>query len=158
MVPFGHSKGEENGALSERMNAGESKPSRRASRPPHRLHSSPDDAIVVVVHCVYILRCADGSLYVGSTDDVELRLRRHDEGCGAVFTAQRRPVTLAYAESHPTLLSARRREAQIKRWTTAKKEALDRGRSRETPRPRATASLNAETRPTTSLRDGISSR
>jgi predicted GIY-YIG superfamily endonuclease len=88
------------------------------------LHSSPDDAIVVVMHCVYILRCADGSLYVGSTDDVELRLRRHTEGRGAAFIAQRRPVTLAYSESHPTLLAARRREAQVKRWTPAKKAAL----------------------------------
>ena len=121
MVPFGHWKGEENGALSERMNAGESKGTRSASL---RLHSSPDDGIVVTVHDVYILRCSDGSLYVGSTDDVELRLRRHNEGRGAAFTARRRPVTLAYSESHPTCIGARRREAQIKRWTTAKKEAL----------------------------------
>ncbi len=73
---------------------------------------------------VYILRCDDGSLYVGSTDDLELRLHRHNEGRGAQFTAQRRPITLAYSESHPTRLDARRREAQVKRWTTAKKEAL----------------------------------
>ena len=97
---------EENGALSERVNAGESKGAKTA-----------------VFH-VYILRCSDGSLYVGSTDDVELRLRRHNEGRGATFTSQRSPVTLAYSESHPTLPAARRREAQIKGWTPAKKEAL----------------------------------
>lgn len=76
------------------------------------------------MHCVYILRCADSSLYVGSIDDLERRMRRHHEGRGATFTAQRLPVRLAYSESHPTRLTARRREAQIKHWTTAKKEAL----------------------------------
>ena len=76
------------------------------------------------MHRVYVLRCADGSLYVGSTDNLELRLRRHNEGRGATFTAQRRPVVLAYSESHSTRIDARRREAQIKGWTPAKKEAL----------------------------------
>jgi predicted GIY-YIG superfamily endonuclease len=88
------------------------------------LRSSSDDGIVVVVSWLYLLRCADGSLYVGSTDDLELRLRRHNEGRGSAFTAQRRPVTLAYSESYATRSDARRREAQLKRWTTAKKEAL----------------------------------
>lgn len=121
MVPWGHRAGEANGALSE----GAWRPSRKAPcLPPIRLHSSPDDAIVVVMHFVYILRCSDRSLYVGSTDDLELRLRRHDEGRGATFTARRRPVALAYSESHRTRLDARRREAQIKHWTAAKKEAL----------------------------------
>lgn len=114
MVPFGHFAGEENGALSERL----IQASRRAS--PHHLHSFPDDAIVVVMHCVYILRCADGSLYVGSTDDLETRMGRHSEGRGATFTAKRLPVSLVYSESLPSRLAARRREAQFKGWTTAK--------------------------------------
>jgi putative endonuclease len=76
------------------------------------------------MHCVYILRCADGSLYIGSTDDLDTRLRRHNEGRGSTFTAKRLPVTLVHSESLASRPAARRREAQIKGWTTAKKEAL----------------------------------
>jgi predicted GIY-YIG superfamily endonuclease len=50
------------------------------------------------MHCAYILRCADGSLYIGSTDDLEGRLRRHDEGRGATSTARRLPVPLVFSE------------------------------------------------------------
>ena len=76
---------------------------------------------------VYILRCSDGSLYVGSTDNLSSRLRRHIEGRGARHTATRRPVRLTYAEPHPDRSSALRREKQIKRWTATKKAALCRG-------------------------------
>ena len=77
--------------------------------------------------CVYIVRCADGSLYVGSTDDVDTRIANHNEGRGGQYTLTRRPVTLVFAETHDTAQGARRRERQLKRWTTAKKEALIRG-------------------------------
>jgi putative endonuclease len=121
MVPCGHRATQANGVLSERTDASESKdPFPLTST----LHIPLDDGIVVTVHEVYILRCADGSLYVGSTDDLARRLRRHNEGRAATFTAERRPVTLAYSEQHPSRVTARRREAQLKRWTTAKKEAL----------------------------------
>ena len=73
---------------------------------------------------IYILRCADGVLYIGLTDDLDERMRRHHEGRGGRFTLTRRPVTLVYSEAWPTLLSARTREQQLKRWTRAKKEAL----------------------------------
>lgn len=76
------------------------------------------------MHFVYVLRCADDSLYVGETDDVENRVARHQEGRGCAFTAARRPIELVYMEQLGNHLAARRREHQLKRWTRAKKEAL----------------------------------
>ncbi len=73
---------------------------------------------------VYILECADGSLYVGSTDDLVLRLARHNSGKGASWTAQRGPVTLVYSEPHSTRATAEARERQLKRWSHTKKAAL----------------------------------
>jgi predicted GIY-YIG superfamily endonuclease len=76
---------------------------------------------------VYILRCADDSLYVGHTLNVEDRLNVHNDGRGALWTACRRPVVLAYQEQLPSELKAVARERQIKRWTHAKKLALING-------------------------------
>jgi predicted GIY-YIG superfamily endonuclease len=76
---------------------------------------------------VYILRCADGSLYVGHTSNVEDRLKVHNDGRGALWTACRRPVTLAYQERHVSEENSIARERQIKRWTHAKKLALING-------------------------------
>jgi predicted GIY-YIG superfamily endonuclease len=73
---------------------------------------------------VYILRCSDGSFYVGHTADVHERLSYHSEGRGPVYTAVRRPVQLVFAEEHESLESALKRERQLKRWTRAKKDAL----------------------------------
>ena len=73
---------------------------------------------------VYILRCNDGSYYVGVTNDLEARLALHNSGQGPKFTALRRPVELVYAEPCDTLAAARRREIQVKKWTRVKKEAL----------------------------------
>lgn len=75
----------------------------------------------------YILRCSDGSYYVGSTEDLGARLAKHQDGSASAYTAARRPVTLAYAEEHNTLDRTRARERQIKGWTRAKKEALIEG-------------------------------
>lgn len=86
-----------------------------------------DDAIVVVMFCVYILRCADGSFYVGSTGNLPLRLEQHEDGRAATWTAVRRPVQLVWAERHPSRLDAVRRERQLKGWTRAKKQALVNG-------------------------------
>jgi hypothetical protein len=61
----------------------------------------PDKSINVQPHqkyFVYILKCADGSFYAGSATDIEDRLKRHNSGNGAVFTAMRRPVKLVYWE------------------------------------------------------------
>ena len=97
-------------ALSEHRNPGESKGQTPAPG------TSP---------CfVYILKCADGSYYVGSTSDLAERERSHNEGFGAEYTAARRPVRLAYSEARESWPAARKREAQIKRWTRAKKDAL----------------------------------
>jgi putative endonuclease len=76
---------------------------------------------------VYILRCADESLYVGWTDDVDARVAAHNEGRGGRYTRRRRPVALAFVESHPTSESARDRERQLKGWSAAKKESLING-------------------------------
>ena len=73
---------------------------------------------------VYILRCADGSLYIGETNDLERRLTKHSDGSASAFTAARRPVQLAYSEIHQDRESALKREKQLKGWVRAKKEAL----------------------------------
>ena len=77
---------------------------------------------------IYILRCADGSYYVGSTTDVERRVALHRDGRASDHTATRRPVDLVYSEECVTLKTALKREKQIKRWTTEKKAALIAGR------------------------------
>ena len=73
---------------------------------------------------VYMLRCGDGSLYTGSTTDVERRLREHQGGTGARYTRSRPPVTLAYAEEAPDRSAAQRREAAIKKLPRAQKLKL----------------------------------
>ena len=78
---------------------------------------------------VYIVRCADQSLYVGSTDNVDARIAMLNEGRGGRYTKQRRPVTLVLVEAHDTADAARQRERQLKGWTAAKKEALVQGDS-----------------------------
>jgi len=76
------------------------------------------------MYSVYIARCSDGSLYVGHTENLELREREHNEGRGARYTAMRRPVSLVYTEMFESLEATVRRERQLKRWSRAKKEAL----------------------------------
>jgi putative endonuclease len=73
----------------------------------------------------YILECADKTLYVGSTNDLEKRLHQHNHAkAGAHYTKIRRPVILKYKEQFRTLAKARTREAEIKRWKRAEKLAL----------------------------------
>ena len=76
------------------------------------------------MYFVYILRCCDGSYYVGITDDPQARVALHNAGRGPRYTALRQPVELACAEPFEDMQQARRRELQIKKWTRAKKEAL----------------------------------
>jgi putative endonuclease len=73
---------------------------------------------------VYVLCCADGSYYTGSTTDLEQRLKAHSDGRAAPYTARRLPMRLVYSEKHESIESARKRELQIKRWSRKKKEAL----------------------------------
>jgi putative endonuclease len=76
------------------------------------------------MYWVYVLRCCDRSLYIGHTEGLEQRLKAHNDGRGAAFTAARRPVRIVYAEEHASVLTAIQRERQIKRWNRVKKEAL----------------------------------
>lgn len=74
---------------------------------------------------VYILECADNTLYIGSTNNLEKRLREHNElKSGAHYTKIRRPVVLRYKEELPTLSDVRKREIEIKKWPRQKKLAL----------------------------------
>ena len=76
-------------------------------------------------HFTYILECADKSFYVGCTNNMEKRLREHnDSKWGAHYTKIRRPVVLKYFEKFNTLIEARRREAEIKSWRREKKISL----------------------------------
>lgn len=73
---------------------------------------------------VYMLRCGDGSLYTGSTTDVDRRLREHQSGTGARYTRSRPPVTLAYVEEAPDRSAAQRREAAVKKLSRDQKWSL----------------------------------
>ncbi len=77
-----------------------------------------------MVHYVYILRCADGTLYTGVTKDLAKRVARHNRGQGARYTRGRLPVTLVYHEKKTTLKSAMRQEARIRRLPRSAKLSL----------------------------------
>ena len=72
----------------------------------------------------YMLRCADGSYYVGHTDDVERRMTQHEIGAGSAYTATRLPIKLVWFEEFPTREEAKAAELQVKNWSRRKKEAL----------------------------------
>ena len=72
----------------------------------------------------YILRCGDGSLYTGWTNDLEKRIRTHNEGRGGKYTRSRLPVELVYHEEFETKEEAMRREWEIKQLMRAEKEKL----------------------------------
>ncbi|WP_306232591.1 GIY-YIG nuclease family protein [Agrococcus beijingensis] len=76
---------------------------------------------------VYLLRCADGSTYAGSTWDMERRLDQHQRGEGAAYTRRRRPVELVFAHYDDSIAAVFALEKQIQGWSRAKREALIRG-------------------------------
>ncbi|HEY7831304.1 MAG TPA: GIY-YIG nuclease family protein [Solirubrobacteraceae bacterium] len=78
---------------------------------------------------VYMLRCADGSLYTGWTIDMERRLARHQAGTASRYTASRLPVRLAWSREMPDRSAARREEARIKQLGRAEKLILIAGGS-----------------------------
>lgn len=91
----------------------------------------------------YMLRCADGSLYVGSTRNLEHRPWQHQNGLGGAYTSARPPVTLAWAQEFATVVEAWGVERKLHGWSRAKRQAVidgrfdvlpDLSRSR-TPRP-----------------------
>ena len=73
---------------------------------------------------VYILRCGDGTLYTGITDDVERRLAAHRSGKGAKYTRGRGPLELVHTEELEDKSTALKREAQIKKLSRSQKLAL----------------------------------
>jgi putative endonuclease len=73
---------------------------------------------------VYIVECADATLYAGVTTDAEARVAKHNEGLGAKYTRTRRPVELVYVESAADRSAAQKREHEIKRMSAAEKRAL----------------------------------
>jgi len=74
---------------------------------------------------LYILRCADGSYYVGTTrKTLEERLAEHNAGLYGGYTATRRPVAMVYAQHFETIADAVSAERQVKGWSRAKKEAM----------------------------------
>lgn len=75
----------------------------------------------------YILRCADGSLYTGWTNDLARRLKAHNQGVASKCTRSRRPVELVYHECFDTKAEAMRREVQIKRLSREEKLRLIKG-------------------------------
>ena len=75
-------------------------------------------------YLVYILRCGDGSLYTGCTNDLPRRLRAHQSGRGAKYTRSRLPVELVYQEPAADRSAALRREVAIKALTRGEKLAL----------------------------------
>lgn len=78
------------------------------------------------MYYVYLLRCADGSLYCGITNDIEKRVNEHNSagGRGAKYLRAKKPVILIYTEKHKDRSSALIREHAIKKMSKAEKEAL----------------------------------
>jgi len=72
----------------------------------------------------YILQCADGTLYVGWTNDLARRLAAHNAGVGSRYTRGRRPVRLVFWERHDSSTTARRREQALRRLSRMQKLRL----------------------------------
>lgn len=73
---------------------------------------------------VYILRCRDGTLYTGITNDLQKRVATHNKGKGAKYTRTRGPVVLVWSREQPDWLAAAREERRIKKLSKSQKEAL----------------------------------
>jgi len=83
---------------------------------------------------MYVLECADGSYYTGSTWDIEKRLWEHKQGLGANYTKRRLPVKLVYSEEYERIDDAFYREKQVQGWSRRKKKALIEERIEDLPR------------------------
>ncbi|PKO47241.1 MAG: hypothetical protein CVU29_03560 [Betaproteobacteria bacterium HGW-Betaproteobacteria-22] len=88
---------------------------------------------------MYILKCADGSFYTGSTVNLDKRLWEHQNKFGANYTKKRLPVILVFCEEFSRIDEAYYRENQVKGWNRAKKQALIDGRYDDLPTLAATA-------------------
>ena len=76
---------------------------------------------------LYILRCSDGTYYVGHTENLEMRIAAHQQGEIPGYTIGRRPIKLLFAQDFPSRQEAFERERQVKGWSRKKKEALIQG-------------------------------
>ena len=72
----------------------------------------------------YMLRCKDGCLYAGMTNDVAVRVEKHNRGFGPEFTKKRRPVELIWSQEFADRFAARAREVELKGWNRKKKLSL----------------------------------
>src|ERR1700752_685910 len=92
------------------------------------MRASPEETQMIDGAFRYILRCADGSLYIGITRTaVEIRVAQHNAGAFGGYTATRRPVTLVFSQWFDRITDAIENERKLKRWSRAKKEAFIRG-------------------------------
>ena len=71
-----------------------------------------------------MLRCFDGSFYIGISNNLEARLQKHNDGLGAKYTRSRRPVQLVWSESVASVSAAKKREAALKKLTREQKQEL----------------------------------
>lgn len=76
------------------------------------------------MHYTYMLKCKDGTYYIGYTNDLEKRVKAHNEGKGAKYTKGRGPVELIYYEEYEEKTIAMRREWEMKKLTRTQKEEL----------------------------------
>lgn len=76
------------------------------------------------MYTLYILRCADGSLYTGIAKDLAARIAMHESGKGSKYVRTRLPITVVYTETYPDRSSATKREYDIKQLSKSAKEAL----------------------------------
>lgn len=81
----------------------------------------------MIKSCMYILKCANGAYYTGSTKDLERYLAHHQNGEGANFTKKHLQVLLVYYEEFQRIVEAFYREKQVQGWSKKKKEALING-------------------------------
>ena len=73
---------------------------------------------------MYILNCADGSYYTGSTTELDAPVVQHQNGEGSIYTRERLPVKLVHFEEYPRIDRAFWREQQVKKWSRKKKQAV----------------------------------
>ena len=76
------------------------------------------------MHYVYIVKCSDDTLYTGYTNDLDRRIKMHNDGDGAKYTKGRRPVKLVYSEKYISKSKAMKREYEIKQLRKTEKEKI----------------------------------
>ena len=90
------------------------------------------------MYFVYILKCADASLYTGITTDLKRRFVEHKEGKGGHYTRAKRAIRIVHTEEHSNRSSAQKREAELKGWKRQKKIDLIKKNGNEVIRPLGT--------------------